>query len=154
MSGKNILSAVVWNMGEQTPASQISHGTAFRLQAASDQLKDVDSGPEWRVTKCSAYTALPAPRDEIPYYYVVGPGDRIDAAEMPWGWCDAGFDDSSWSIPATLANEDCPWQLAPAHDPHVGTKANSIRERATVGGHSNLARFSQRQGSYHNTRHV
>jgi hypothetical protein len=33
----------------------------------------------------------------VPYFYVVGPGERVDGAKYPWGWEQPEYNDSSWS---------------------------------------------------------
>jgi alpha-L-rhamnosidase len=93
-NGQNTLAAVVWNFGPLSPEAQITQQTAFILQGNTARERVADTGPDWQVTRNSAYTPLPFRPNT---YYVAGPGDRIDAALYPWGWEQPGFDDSGWS---------------------------------------------------------
>lgn len=112
-SGTNVVAATVWHMGEHTPVAQISHRVAFRLQAADHRFSLLDSGPDWRALRCLGYAPLPVDRTEVPYYYVVGPGERIDAASYPWGWTDAAYDDKDWPSATVLAHAEGRWKLVP-----------------------------------------
>jgi alpha-L-rhamnosidase len=99
--GRNVLAAVVWNFGIWSPMAQLSERAGLIVQGDTDQEQIVNTGPTntsgWKSVQNTAYQAIPIPREAVPYFYVVGPGERIDAAKYPWGWEQPEYDDSSWS---------------------------------------------------------
>jgi hypothetical protein len=60
----------------------------------------VDTGANWRSLRDESYA--PVTNHGIRAYYVVGPGDRVNAAAHPWGWETPGFDDSHWPAAAVI----------------------------------------------------
>jgi alpha-L-rhamnosidase len=99
-AGENVLAAVVWNFGSETPEAQVTNVTGFLLQGDRAAEKDADTGPGWKCLRDEAYDMLPLNRDEIRHqYYVAGPGDKVTAARYPWGWETVAFDDSAWKPP-------------------------------------------------------
>lgn len=100
-AGENVLAAVVWNFGSDTPEAQVTNQTGFLLQGDGAAEKAVDTGAGWRCLRNEAYESLPLNREEIRNeYYVTGPGDKVTAARYPWGWETADFDDAGWKTPA------------------------------------------------------
>ncbi len=99
-AGRNVLAAVVWNFGIWSPMAQLSERTALIVQgnSAAEEVVNTGSGSSsgWKSLHDTGYEAIPFSFKEIPYFYVVGPGERIDGARYPWGWEQPGFDDSSW----------------------------------------------------------
>jgi hypothetical protein len=99
-AGENVLAAVVWNFGPETPEAQVTNVTGFLLQGDRAAEKDVDTGPGWRCLRDDAYEMLPLDRAEIRHqYYVAGPGDKVTAGRYPWGWETPEFDDAAWKPP-------------------------------------------------------
>ena len=103
-AGRNALAAVVWNEGPYAAIAQISNGTGFLLQSDNDAGQVVNTGPEWRCTIDKAYTANPIANDQRTGYTAIGPAELVDAAQYPWGWETADFDDSRWLKPAVGPN--------------------------------------------------
>lgn len=95
--GRNVLAAVVWNYAGLAPQSQITDETGFLLQGHSEAERAVDTGRGWKCARNPAYSPVELPRKELPYYFAIGPGDRIDGARYPWGWERPAFDDSGWA---------------------------------------------------------
>jgi hypothetical protein len=97
--GANVLAAVVWNFGIWSPAAQLSERTAFLVQGDTEKESAVNTAAKngWVSLHDPAYEAIPIPHEAVPYFYVVGPGERIDGAKYPWGWEQPGYDDSAWS---------------------------------------------------------
>jgi hypothetical protein len=79
--------------------AQLSERTAFIVQGDTEAEAAVNTRIRngWTSLHNTAYQAIPMGRDVVPYFYVVGPGERVDASKYPWGWEQPGFDDSSWS---------------------------------------------------------
>ena len=95
-AGRNVLAAVVWNYGELAPEAQTTWRTGFLIQGDSAAEQVVNSGSTWKAAPDPAYAPIPFTHAQLRGYYVVGPGERFDAAKFPWGWETPGFDDSAW----------------------------------------------------------
>jgi hypothetical protein len=126
-AGRNVLAAVVWNGGENRPMAQISHRTGFLLQGDSEREQAVNTGAAWKSFRDPAYSPLDWKDIDkrLEYqYYVAGSMERVDGARYPWGWEQAGFDDSNWQ-PAQMIDPGAPigveshqkWQLTPSPVP-------------------------------------
>ncbi len=95
-AGRNVLAAVVWNYGELAPEAQTTWRTGFLIQGDSPEERVVNSGPGWKAAADPAYAPIPFTHAQLRGYYVVGPGERLDAAKHPWGWETPGYDDGAW----------------------------------------------------------
>ena len=95
-AGPNTLAAQVWNMGEGAPVAQMTYQTGFVLQGDSDAEKQVNTDASWKVYKNPAYSPIKNDIAKLQTYIVMGDGDRVDAAQYPWGWEQPGFDDRTW----------------------------------------------------------
>ena len=114
-AGRNVFAAVVWNFGDLAPEAQITLQTGFLLQGDTMAERAVDTGPGWKYFHNPAYSPLTVTAAEVRGYYVAGPCDRVAAAQYPWGWEGAGFDDSQWP-PATVVEMAAGRE---ASDPHT-----------------------------------
>jgi hypothetical protein len=114
-AGRNVLAAVIWNLGDLAPEAQITLQTGFLLQGDSAAERVVDSGASWKAWHNPAYSPLEFTSGQMRGYYVAGPGDRVTASQYPWGWEAAGFDDSQW--PAAVVVEMAAGREA--SDPHT-----------------------------------
>ena len=104
-AGKNVLAAVVWNFGIYAPMAQHTERAAFLMQGDTDAERVVNTGAAnsgWKSVLNRAYEPLPMPREAVPYFYVVGPGEHIDGSKYPWGWEQPDFNDSDWKTPARI----------------------------------------------------
>ncbi len=110
--GRNVLAAVVWNFGIYAPMAQHTYRTGFVLQGdgEAEQVVNTDGNSGWKSILDPAYEPIPMTHDIIPYFYVVGPGERIDATRYPWGWEQSEFDDSQWA-PVALIGDAQPMEL-------------------------------------------
>ncbi len=94
-SGKNTLAAVVWNYAQWKPFAQMSYGqTGFILQGNTDVEACVNTDTSWVCLPDQAYS--PWMDWGVQGYFVVGPGEGIDASRYPWGWEMPGYDDKDW----------------------------------------------------------
>lgn len=82
-AGNNVMAATVWNFAEHRPVAQHTTRTGFILQGHSDRERRADTDSTWTVLANPAYAPIPV---RLNAYYVVGPGEAIDAAAYPWGW--------------------------------------------------------------------
>ncbi len=123
--GKNVLAAVVWNFADLAPMAQMTNETGFLLQGDGPNEAVVNTGVNWKTLRNHAVEMIPLDRKKIPYYSVVGPGERVDGTKYPWGWETLEYDDSSWETPRVLTPggprgiQDSPsrWMLVPRNIP-------------------------------------
>jgi alpha-L-rhamnosidase len=142
-AGENVLAAVVWNFGSETPEAQITNVTGFLLQGDGAAEKDADTGAGWKCLRDEGYEVLPLNRDEIRHqYYVAGPGDKVTAARYPWGWEAPEFDDSAWKPPvvgppaSSRDAFDAPsrWMLVPRSVPAMDEHPERLDRVRRAGG--------------------
>jgi len=134
--GKNVIAAVVWNFGAHAPVAQITNQAGLLVQGDSAAERVVDTGKQWKAIRDEAFEAAPPDPEMSRFYYVAGPGDRVDANRYPWGWEQAEFDDSGWpaaavgSAGAPRDSQDGPnrWMLVPSSIPPMELKPQPITE--------------------------
>ncbi|RDV15406.1 alpha-rhamnosidase [Pontibacter diazotrophicus] len=98
--GNNTLAAVVWNYGETMPVAQMSLRTGFIMQGNGQAERMVDTGPGWKGIRSKAYAPI---NTNLHTYFVVGPGENLDAAAYDWGWETEAYDDSKWPAASTIS---------------------------------------------------
>lgn len=115
-TGRNSVTAIVWNMGELRPSAQISLQTGFLLQAEDPAQAFVDTGAAWKVLRNRAYSFAAIDPADSGGYYVAGPGETIDAAAFPWGWERTPLDAPGWRaakpIGVAITQGTPPWGVA------------------------------------------
>jgi alpha-L-rhamnosidase len=84
-TGKNVLSALVWNFGELAPEAQTTNRTGLLIQGDSEAERIVDTGKQWKGIRDAAYSPVPRDREMLRFYYVTGPGDQLDAKSLSMG---------------------------------------------------------------------
>jgi len=92
-TGKNIISAIVWNFGWQRPLSQMSGQTGFIIQGNTKEENIINSDNSWLVFKNAAYKPL---SENINQYYAAGPGEEFNCEKYPWAWMDNDFNAAGW----------------------------------------------------------
>jgi alpha-L-rhamnosidase len=122
-TGKNVISAIVFNEGALRPASQMSYRTGFILQGNTPAEEEINTGNEWKCYRDSSYHPLAV---ELIYsYYVAGPGEMVDMKLHPKNWQQPDFDDTQWQQ-ASRISEGIPkgrftfndgWMLVPSPIP-------------------------------------
>ena len=127
-AGKNVISALVWNLAEQRPVGIMSIGQpGFLLQGNGPAEQEANSGKGWKAMRCNAYSPEPV---KVRGYYAAGACDRMDSAEYPWGWQKEDFDDSAWNAAVKIskaaskgARDYRYWQMVPRPIPLMEMKA-------------------------------
>ncbi len=96
-AGNNQIAAVVWNFASQKPVAQMSAGSAtFIVQGNTDAEKGINTDSSWKAIRNTAYSPIAVGYGQVLGYYAAGPTEKIEAGKYPWGWEQAGFDDSQW----------------------------------------------------------
>ena len=123
-TGKNIISAVVWNEAELRPEAQISLRTAFIVQGATSTEEALNTNNTWKCIRDKAYQ--PTTGIGYPTYYVAGPGELIDESKTIKNWTALNFDDSAWPNAAQLDHgkpkgmaDAFGWMLVPSQLPQM-----------------------------------
>ena len=120
--GKNLIAALVWNMGEHAAVAQVSNQTAFVLQGDTDPENIVNTNSSWKVLHNQSYQPCSLDNSSrMRTYMVIGPGDSVTAAQYPWGWEQPGYSDTASWLPAKRFAQpqpsgfgsDNPWTLTP-----------------------------------------
>lgn len=124
-SGRNVIAALVWNMGIDAPVAQVSNQTGFVLQGNGEAEKILNTNASWKVLHNKAYA--PCSQDNGPRlhsYMVIGPGDRVNGAAYPWGWEQTSYNDNSWEAAKSMGGApvagygtDNRWTLVPRNIP-------------------------------------
>jgi alpha-L-rhamnosidase len=133
-AGGNVVAAIVWNFAELAPMAQMSNETGLIVQGDTAQESVVNTNASWKVLASRAVHMIPINRRTIPYYMVVGPGIRVDASRVPWGWQTPGFDDSSWKPAETLVeggprgarDSHARWMMVPRSIPMMEEKVQRL----------------------------
>jgi alpha-L-rhamnosidase len=133
-AGRNVVAAIVWNYADLAPMAQMSNETGLIIQGDTAQEAAVDTNASWKVAESHAVQMIPINRKTIPFYMVVGPGIRLDASKVPWGWQQPGFDDSAWQSAETLdqggprgaQDSHSPWMLVPRNIPMMEQKLQRL----------------------------
>ena len=132
--GKNVVSALVWNMGEFAAVGQISNQTAFLLQGDAIGQEFINTNTSWKVMRDSAYSPCATDMGAVLHsYYVAGPGDDVDGAKYPWGWSSPKYSDEGWAHAVNIAHPvttgygtDNQWTLVPRTIPLMEEKIQRI----------------------------
>jgi hypothetical protein len=87
--GRNLLVALVWNFGKDAPAAQVTDRTGFIAEADSEAEAAVRTDATWQCAPEPGHQPWPegiAALRAAGTYFVVGPGERLDAARYDWEW--------------------------------------------------------------------
>ncbi len=90
VEGNNIIGAVVWNFSYVRPHAQFSDRTRFIMQGNTPAENFINTDKSWSVIKDVAYEPL------FVNLHEVGPGEKFNGNEHPWGWMNENFDVSAW----------------------------------------------------------
>lgn len=95
-AGRNVLAAQVWYMGEGAPFAQMSYQLGFLVQGDGETEKIVNTDATWKILQNAAYSPIKNDIPKLKTYIVAGDGDRVEAAQYPWGWEQTNYDDKAW----------------------------------------------------------
>ncbi|MDB4918295.1 alpha-L-rhamnosidase C-terminal domain-containing protein [Mucilaginibacter sp.] len=125
ITGKNTVSAIVWNEAELRPEAQISLRTAFILQGSTANEELLNTNSTWKCIRDKAYQPVTGGVG-YPAYYVAGPGEMVDQSKTLKGCMTAGFDDSAWPNAGTMEHgkpkgmaDAFGWMLVPSSLPQM-----------------------------------
>jgi alpha-L-rhamnosidase len=86
-TGKNVVAALVWNMGEHKPLAQLSAQTGFFLQSNDAAFAFLNSNKSWLATPSTAYSPTSTDNgSRLRTYIVVGCGDHFEAKKHVWNY--------------------------------------------------------------------
>ncbi len=115
--GKNLLVALVWNFGKDAPVAQVTDRTGFIAEADTEAEASVRTDKTWECAPEPGHQPWPegvAALRAAGTYFVVGPGERLDAARYDWDWSRLpGADGGS----GPMAAGGGPGRRQPAFDP-------------------------------------
>jgi hypothetical protein len=106
-AGKNVLASVVWNYAGFAPMAQMTNETGFLVQGDGADEALVNTDASWMVFKNEAVETVHYDAKNMGNYFVVGPGERVDASRYPWGWEMPDYDDAAW-VPAQVIARAAP----------------------------------------------
>lgn len=86
--GKNLVSATVWNFGENAPVRQITDRIGFLIDGDSTSQTDISSDENWSVAIEKGLSTLPTPPEIQKSYYVASPAEKMDGNVFNWTWDD------------------------------------------------------------------
>jgi len=133
--GKNVIAALVWNMGEFAPVAQVSNQTGFLLQGDNSIEKIVNTNSSWKVFHDTAYAPCATDLGALLHsYIVVGPGDEVHGNWYPWGWEQTTYNEKNWRNAKTVNAAAVPfgygsdnvWTLTPSTIPQMEEKLQRL----------------------------
>ena len=147
--GNNLLAAEVWNFGDLKPWAQFSLKTALIVQGNSPSEEIVNTDSSWKVIKNRSYSPASAGAKETSgQFVVVGPCDRVDASQYPWGWETPLYDDNNWLTSKTIdighprgVGTDINWVLTPRRIPMMQQTNQRLSTVRRITGGAVPARF-------------
>ena len=134
-SGKNFVTATVWNWGIFAPIAQMSDRTAFLLESEASGADSISTPDGWQVETEPCHSALNRSSVTQRSYMTSGPGEQVNAARCDWSWNTPTDNSSSWvSVASPMRDSiygnvnrahsadssgDNPWGLVPDTLPHM-----------------------------------
>lgn len=144
-SGRNLITATVWNWGIFAPIAQFTDRTAFLLESDAAGDNNISTPADWQVETEPCHRPLNRSSVTLQQYMAAGPGEAVDAALCDWKWNNPSDSSPNWVPVASpmrdsiyggvnLAHSaavtgDNPWGLIPDTLPHMAyapTSAGSV----------------------------
>lgn len=162
VSGKNVISAKVWNEAEFRPEFQVSFMTGFILQGGTEQAQLVNTNTTWKCMQDRSYSPVIVSgfsQDpnvvKVPGWYIAGPGEKIDMSKRIQGWEKTAFDDSNFKnakiisagTPKNTVGFDASntWNLLASTLPQMELKEQRLEKVRKVKGISIPASFPSKK---------
>jgi alpha-L-rhamnosidase len=152
-TGRNLITATVWNWGIFAPIAQISDRTAFLLESEATGAEGISTPEGWQVEIEPGHRALDRSSVDIPTYFASGPGEQIGAESYDWAWQSDSDANSNWvavaspmrdamSASASKAHSadatgDNNWGLVPDALPHMEYAPTSAGEVVRIDAAAN-----------------
>ncbi len=95
-SGKNLVTATVWNWGIYAPIAQMSDRTAFLLESEATGAEAISTPKGWQVQTEPCHSALNRNSVTQRSYMASGPGEQVAAALCDWNWNTPTDSSSNW----------------------------------------------------------
>ena len=140
-TGRNLITATVWNWGIYAPIAQMSDRTAFLLESEATGSTSISTPTGWEVEIESGHVPLNRSTVTFRTYMAAGPGEEIDAAKYDWDWNSPDSASGNWvpvaspmrdSIHGSVnrarsadASGDNNWGLIPDTLPHMAYSPES-----------------------------
>jgi hypothetical protein len=165
ISGKNMISAKVWNEADYRPEFQVSFMTGFILQGGTNDAQILNTDKSWKCVQDSSYSpvviSMFSPDRNavrVPGWYTAGPGEKIDMRQKIVNWKKLSFDDSNWKnaqiislgIPKNAVGLDATsdsWRLVPSSLPQMELKMQRFEKVRKVEGISMTTAFPATKSS-------
>jgi alpha-L-rhamnosidase len=122
-TGRNVLSATIWNFGTQAALAQMTERAGFLLQGESAAERPADTNDTWEAESDSAIHPLDASFLPPHFYYAAEPPVRMEAASFDWSWNADPRDNPSqhWKKAVSISragprgghSQDTNWELLP-----------------------------------------
>lgn len=135
-SGRNIISAKVWNEGEKKAEAQASFRTGFILQGTTAESRILNTDNTWKCIRDSSYSIPQGARNRG--YSVVPPNEQINMQFHIKGWEQLSFDDSSWKQAQPISggtpkntigiDANTTWRLVPSPLPQMELKLQRLEK--------------------------
>jgi len=147
-SGKNLITATVWNWGIFAPIAQMSDRTAFLLESEATGETGISTPSGWQVEIEDGHKALDRRSVDVKTYFASGPGEEINAALYDWDWQSETDASTGWVAVATPMRDsihegvnkghsadttgDNFWGLVPDGLPHMEYATTGAGEQVRV----------------------
>jgi len=134
-SGRNLITATVWNFGVLAPIAQFTDRTAFLLESEAVGPNSISTPEAWQVEVEPGHRPLDRSTVTLQQYMAAGPGEEIDAAHYDWNWSSPSLTGAAWAPAGSPMRDsifsgvnhahsatvtgDNPWGLVPDQLPHM-----------------------------------
>jgi hypothetical protein len=118
-TGKNLITATVWNWGILAPIAQISDRTAFLLESEATGADSISTPEGWEVEAEPGHRPLDRSSVTIQAYMAAGPGEEIDAAHYDWDWNSPSDASPAWVPVASPMRDSIYGGVNKAHSAEV-----------------------------------
>jgi hypothetical protein len=114
VSGKNNISALVFNEAQARPEAQITVRTAFIIQGNTSTEEQVNTNNTWKCIRDNGYRPLTG-------FFAASAGEIVDMNKTVPAWNDPALDDSDWPFAVNLfqgqpkgMSDGFGWMLVPS----------------------------------------